>query len=191
MARRPVTIVFLAVTAAALGVEVWGAWFGGPVTWTDLIVQYIPEPVTTAAIAVLVAWLPVHFARRYHRRLTMDEQRTADGTRVADIAASLIRTLTPTLVVSVGEWLTMHYHTAVPPKVSAMSAVWVTGGLVAAYYGAARWLEHRTGDRWRSRAGRWLGRWMLGGVVGRPTYPRDSDQPPATPRTLSGPRAGY
>lgn len=36
-------------------------------TLTEIIRTYVPYEVTMAGIAVLVAWLPVHFARRKRR----------------------------------------------------------------------------------------------------------------------------
>lgn len=70
MSRRAWWIVgFLTVTAVAVGAELVAAFDSSPdtVPWTDLLGEYVPWPVTAAAVALLVAWLPVHLYRRYHR----------------------------------------------------------------------------------------------------------------------------
>lgn len=64
------TVGFLGVTALAVGAELVAALDHNPdtVPWTDLIAQYVPQPVTFAAIAILCAWLPAHFAHAYRKR---------------------------------------------------------------------------------------------------------------------------
>lgn len=61
---------FLAVTAVALGAELFASFDSSDATepWTDLITTYVPEEVTFAAIGALVLWLPLHFWFRYRRR---------------------------------------------------------------------------------------------------------------------------
>lgn len=61
---------FLGVTAAALGAELYASFDGSGNTtpWTDLIVTYIPEEITIAAIGALMIWLPYHFVVRYRRK---------------------------------------------------------------------------------------------------------------------------
>lgn len=61
---------FLAVTAGAVGLEVWAAADGDDRTspWTHLLVDFVPAPLTLAAAAVLAVWLPVHLVRAYRRR---------------------------------------------------------------------------------------------------------------------------
>lgn len=73
---RWLTAAFLTIIAAAGGWEVWAATDDNPDTWplTDLIGTYIPEPVTMAVIAVMVAWVPAHFAYYYRRRARRAEQ---------------------------------------------------------------------------------------------------------------------
>ncbi len=68
MTRRTAwTVAFLTVTAGAVGMELWAALDNSPdtVAWTDLIAENVPRPVTMAAVALLVAWLPAHFAWAY------------------------------------------------------------------------------------------------------------------------------
>lgn len=70
MTRRAAWITgFLAVTALAVGGELWAAFDASDntVPWTDLLVRYVPWPVTAMATAILVAWLPAHFALYYRR----------------------------------------------------------------------------------------------------------------------------
>ena len=61
---------FLAVTAVAIGAELWASFDSSPATepWTDLITDHLPGWVTGSAIAVLVFWLPAHFWLRYKRK---------------------------------------------------------------------------------------------------------------------------
>lgn len=63
-------LVFLAVTAGAVGLELWAAADGDDTTspWTHLLVDFVPAPLTMAAAAVLAVWLPVHLLRAYQRR---------------------------------------------------------------------------------------------------------------------------
>lgn len=66
--RRQVWIgVFLALTAGALGMELWAGLDHNPntVPWTELISTYIPQPITVTALTVLSTWLPGHFAHHY------------------------------------------------------------------------------------------------------------------------------
>jgi hypothetical protein len=71
MTRKTVlSIVFLSVTGVAVGWEV--AAVVNPrdslVPWTELIAEHVPAPITFAAIAVLLSWLPGHFAAAYSKR---------------------------------------------------------------------------------------------------------------------------
>jgi hypothetical protein len=63
------TSVFLAITAAALGMEIYGAFDTSDNTppWTDLLSQYVPEPVTMGLLAVLALWIFPHFWLAYRR----------------------------------------------------------------------------------------------------------------------------
>jgi hypothetical protein len=65
--RKVWTIVFLALTGGALGMELWAGLDSSPTTvpWTELISGYIPQPITMTALTVLATWLPAHFAARY------------------------------------------------------------------------------------------------------------------------------
>jgi hypothetical protein len=77
--KRAVWIAsFLTVTAAAVGAELWAAFDHSPdtVPWTDLLGEYVPWPVTSAAVALLVTWLPIHLYLRYHRPTTSDRETT-------------------------------------------------------------------------------------------------------------------
>lgn len=70
MSRKAFVAVFLTVTAAALGMELWASFDSSPETvpWTDLIRDNVPWPVTAGAILVLIVWLPWHFYDRYRRK---------------------------------------------------------------------------------------------------------------------------
>jgi membrane protein implicated in regulation of membrane protease activity len=71
MSRRAWWVAgFLAATALAVGGELLAAFDSSPSTvpWTELVVRYIPWPVTATLIAVLVIWLPLHFWQWYHKR---------------------------------------------------------------------------------------------------------------------------
>lgn len=70
MTRRFWIPAFLAVTAIAIGLELVAALDSSTATvpWTYLVRDYVPWPVTAAAITVLVVWLPVHFYQAYRRR---------------------------------------------------------------------------------------------------------------------------
>jgi hypothetical protein len=71
MSRRTAWIIgFLGVTFLAIGEELYAAFSHDPniLPWTELIVRYIPWPVTAIAIGVLVTWLPLHFLRAYRRQ---------------------------------------------------------------------------------------------------------------------------
>jgi hypothetical protein len=61
------TLVFLPITALAIGGELWAGLDSNPDTipWTDYITHYVPWPVTALAITILVAWVPWHFWRHY------------------------------------------------------------------------------------------------------------------------------
>jgi len=63
------TSVFLAISAAALGMEIYGFVDTSDDTppWTDLISQYVPEPVTMGVLAVLALWIFPHFWLAYRR----------------------------------------------------------------------------------------------------------------------------
>jgi hypothetical protein len=65
--RRIWVITFLALTAGALGMELWASFDGNPDTtpWTELISTYIPQPITVTVLTVLASWLPAHFAHHY------------------------------------------------------------------------------------------------------------------------------
>lgn len=65
MSRRTIwNTAFLAVTAVAVGMELFASFDSSDSTvpWTFLLRDYVPEPVTIAAMTLLVTWLPVHLA---------------------------------------------------------------------------------------------------------------------------------
>jgi hypothetical protein len=71
MSRRAIwTSVFLALTAGAVGMELWAANDSSPdtTTWTELITTWWPAPVTFAAIGILTTWIAPHFADAYRKR---------------------------------------------------------------------------------------------------------------------------
>lgn len=92
--------------------------------------------------------------------------------RVSDLAKSVVRTWVPIAVGAVVAWAGTRWGIVVPDDVAGEAVIWIAGAVMAAYYYAARWLEGRTGSRWHARLARWLGRWLLGGVISAPTYPQ-------------------
>lgn len=62
--------VFLTVTAAALGMELWASFDSSPdtVPWTDLLTEYVPMELVFAALGAFLLWAPIHFYRRYKRK---------------------------------------------------------------------------------------------------------------------------
>lgn len=65
--KQVFTVVFLALTLGALIME-FGAGLDSSdstVPWTDLISNYIPQPITLAALTLLSTWLPTHFLHHY------------------------------------------------------------------------------------------------------------------------------
>jgi hypothetical protein len=99
-----------------------------------------------------------------------------DGLRVADVAAWIIRTYVPIGVVAVLGWAAVHWHIVLGPGTSATVATYTVLGALAVYTGAARWLERRTGGSRPARLARWVGRWMLGGVIRQPVYARPDER---------------
>lgn len=64
------SIVFLTLTAAAVGWEIVAAFDGNPDTWpwTQLIITYVPWWVTYPVLIGLFLWLMFHFAYYYVRK---------------------------------------------------------------------------------------------------------------------------
>ncbi len=62
--------VFLVLTAAAVGMELWGAADTDPdtVTWTELITAWVPQTVAIGAATLLGSWLVPHFVHAYQQR---------------------------------------------------------------------------------------------------------------------------
>lgn len=67
MSRKVWTVLFLGLTGGAIGMELVAGLDSNPntVPWTELLSRYVPQPITFAAIAVLTAWLPIHFTKAY------------------------------------------------------------------------------------------------------------------------------
>lgn len=109
---------FLAVTLAAVGMELWAALdqSGNTVSWTELISQYVPEAIATFAIAALIAWLPGHFAHAY---------KTTGGGRMSPYAKSLVAAVDAALIAGL-----QAAHDALP--MSPTARAWVTVGLAVA-----------------------------------------------------------
>lgn len=92
--------------------------------------------------------------------------------KVADLAVSLIRTWVPIGMGALLAWIAASQHLpAVPAGASATAGAVAAGLCAGGYYALARALESVTGAGLPARAGRGLGRVMLGGVVRTPTYP--------------------
>lgn len=70
MRRQAWLPLFLGATVVTIALELWASFDGNDETdpWTDLLVAYVPEEVTFAAIGALALWLPLHFWRRYRQR---------------------------------------------------------------------------------------------------------------------------
>lgn len=100
----------------------------------------------------------------------MSDQAGTPGVRISDLAVSFIRTFAPIAVGSALTWVSTTWHIVLKPSTSAQVAIWATAGVTASYYATARYLEHVKGSRLWQRGARWLGRWMLGGVLRRPVY---------------------
>jgi hypothetical protein len=83
--------------------------------------------------------------------------------RVPDVTASLIRTWVPIAAGGVLTWVAARSDFAISAETSASVGAFAAMGTAAGYYGLARLLESTT----RLRG---VGRWMLGGVVSRPSY---------------------
>lgn len=64
------SVLFLAVTATAIGMELVAALDSDPdtVPWTYLITDYLPAWLTAGLIGTLLVWLPSHFAASYLSR---------------------------------------------------------------------------------------------------------------------------
>jgi hypothetical protein len=99
-----------------------------------------------------------------------------DGLRVADVAAWAIRTYVPIAVVAVLGWAAAHWHIILGPGTSATVATYIVLAALAVYTGTARWLERRGGASTAARVARWVGRWMLGGVIRQPVYARPDER---------------
>lgn len=82
------SVGFLGVTGTALIWELVASFDDDPETWpwTDLITEYVPGEVTVAVIGALMAWVPVHFAKRYKRRSEAERQsKTYDPQKDDDV----------------------------------------------------------------------------------------------------------
>jgi hypothetical protein len=104
------------------------------------------------------------------------EPTPARSWRVSDLAASLIRTGVPVVVGAVLAWLAARHDIVIDDRTSTAAMPWIVAGTIGAYYVLARWLERRRGDRWPARAARWVGRWLLGGIVRQPVYAQPSQR---------------
>lgn len=90
--------------------------------------------------------------------------------RVSDLAVSLIRTLVPVGVAAAITWAGTRWGIVINEQTSAQAVVWITAGVAAGYFAAARWLERLRGTGRAAIIARWLGRWMLGGIIRQPVY---------------------
>ena len=105
---------------------------------------------------------------------------TGASVKVPDVALSYIRTWTPYVVAGGLTWAARRWGVVLPESLSAEVTLAVAVGAGSAYYAVARWLERHTGSSWPQTAARAAGRWMLGGVLRQPVYPR----PPVTAAAL-------
>jgi hypothetical protein len=96
--------------------------------------------------------------------------------RVSDLAAWAIRTYTPIAVVAILGWVAAHWHLVLGDKTSATVTIGAVGLVLAVYVSVARWLERRWGNSRTAGVARWLGRWMLGGVIRQPVYIKPDEQ---------------
>lgn len=102
---------------------------------------------------------------RMAHHLQPDEPR-----HVSDVAVSLIRTWVPIAAGSVLAWIAASQHIAIPAGASAAVGAFLAAALAAGYYALARVLEQARGESFVARSLRALGRYMLGGLIAKPTY---------------------
>jgi hypothetical protein len=93
-----------------------------------------------------------------------------EGLRITDIAAWLLRTYVPKVVVAVLAFAAIRWHIVLDDNTSAQIVAGAVLAALAAYVGLARVLERVGGTGRVARAARWLGRWMLGGTIRQPVY---------------------
>lgn len=114
----------------------------------------------------------------------MSRAEAGTGTvRVTDLAVSIIRTWVPIAVGAAITWMCARTGLVVTDSWTILAAVWAQAGVTAAYYAAARYLERRAGAGTVAVVCRWVGRWMLGGVIRQPVY----TAPPTSAVTLVEP----
>lgn len=107
--RTTFTIGIMAATAVAVLLELVAVFDGSAATppLTDLIIEYVPQEITTTVVAVLAAWLPVHFASRHPKRWPGGEPMSARRKHIEAVVAAggaaLIAALTDDHV-SGAEW---------------------------------------------------------------------------------------
>ncbi len=68
MSRRAFwTVGFLALTAAAVGMEIYAAADGNAdtPTWSELIGAYVPQTIGVGAAGILAAWIVPHISAQY------------------------------------------------------------------------------------------------------------------------------
>jgi hypothetical protein len=83
------TSIFLALTVAALSMELWGALDRGDDTppWTELLSRYVPEPVTYGVLAVVTLWVFPHLYVAYRKVSAERRALTATAPRGASYAS--------------------------------------------------------------------------------------------------------
>lgn len=138
MSRRSIwTVVFLGLTAGAIGMELWAAVFdhsSNTVTWTELISTWWPAPVTFGLIGILTVWIGPHFVEAYKKRgTTVVEQIPVPPSKEADARNRAWRTLWQQLGIDVLVAVVL----AVGPQLIGQNTVWTksylaTMGVLAA-----------------------------------------------------------
>lgn len=128
MSKRGAWITaFLSVTSIALAGELYAAFDTSANTtpWTDLIVTYIPAPITYGLIGLLVVWLPIHFFSNYRARKAIMHSDVptplpVPASTAADARQRAFRTLVQGLAVDVGAAVVL----AVGPALAGTDFAW-------------------------------------------------------------------
>jgi hypothetical protein len=116
--------IFLTLTAAALGMEIWAAADSSPdtLTWSELIGAYIPQTVAVGAAAILAAWITPHIAAQYRRSkgAVMVEQIPVPPSKEADARNRAFRTFVQQLGIDVVVAVVL----AVGPQLIGQNTAW-------------------------------------------------------------------
>jgi hypothetical protein len=95
--------LIVALSIAWLGWELFAAFGHDPGNWplTEVVVSYVPWPITAAGIAVLCVWLPWHFWTNYREKATMVNPVSVPLSKTADARNRAWRTFAQGLGIDV------------------------------------------------------------------------------------------